>query len=147
MLNCSFWFRHYERSRRSRIKPETAVSRLETLISEINDAVLEKMKENREIESEEAEQTAKSSVLPRKYRDLSIRPPGLYFRHGTVLLLLKETQDRIFYMIVRIKSILSKLERNLRAAWSLPGTVREELMMKLVLFSHMIESHRRDRTA
>lgn len=89
---------------------EGGVMRLESLISEINEAVYEKMKDNPEIGTEEAKSTSKIIALAAlKYGDLSNQAAKDYiFDVGRFIEFEGNTGPYILYTIVRIKSILSK---------------------------------------
>ena len=119
------------------------VMRLETLISEINEAVLEKMKGNREFESEEAEQTAKIVGLSAlKYGDLSNQATKDYiFDIERFTSFEGNTGPYILYTIVRIKSILEKYGKEPSGQIAFTGEPTEkDLMIRLSLFSQMIEA-------
>ena len=120
---------------------EGGVMRLETLISEINEAVLEKMKENREFDSDEAEQTAKIIGLSAlKYGDLSNQATKDYiFDMERFTSFEGNTGPYILYTIVRIKSILGKYGKEPSGNIVFTGEASEkELMMELTLFSQVI---------
>lgn len=117
--------------------------RLETLISEINEAVLEKMKENREFESAEAQETAKIVGLSAlKYGDLSNQATKDYiFDIERFTSFEGNTGPYILYTIVRIKSILNKYGKEPSGTVSFTGEPTEkDLMIRLGLFSQMIEA-------
>lgn len=119
------------------------VMRLETLISEINEAVLEKMKENREFESAEAQETAKIVGLSAlKYGDLSNQATKDYiFDIERFTSFEGNTGPYILYTIVRIKSILNKYGKEPSGTVSFTGEPTEkDLMIRLGLFSQMIEA-------
>ena len=119
------------------------VMRLETLISEINEAVLEKMKENREFDPEEASETAKIVGLAAlKYGDLSNQATKDYiFDMDRFTSFEGNTGPYILYTIVRIKSILSKYGKEPSGKIVFTGEPTEkDLMMKLSMYSQMIES-------
>ncbi|MDO4529249.1 MAG: arginine--tRNA ligase, partial [Lachnospiraceae bacterium] len=119
------------------------VMRLETLIAEINEAVLEKMKENREFESSEAEETAKIIGLAAlKYGDLSNQATKDYiFDMERFTSFEGNTGPYILYTIVRIKSILSKYGKTPSGKVEFTGEKTEkDLMMKLTMFSQMIDA-------
>ena len=119
------------------------VMRLETLIAEINEAVLEKMKENREFESSEAEETAKIIGLAAlKYGDLSNQATKDYiFDMERFTSFEGNTGPYILYTIVRIKSILSKYGKEPSGKVVFTGEKTEkDLMMKLTMFSQTIDS-------
>ena len=117
--------------------------RLETLISEINEADLEKMKENREFDPEEASETAKIVGLAvLKYGDLSNQATKDYiFDMDRFTSFEGNTGPYILYTIVRIKSILSKYGKEPSGKIVFTGEPTEkDLMMKLSMYSQMIES-------
>ncbi len=86
------------------------VMRLENLIQGINDAVYEKMMENREMPEEEARNISKKVGLAAlKYGDLSNQASKDYiFDIDRFISFEGNTGPYILYTIVRIKSILSK---------------------------------------
>ena len=86
---------------------EGGVMRLENLISQINEAVYNKIMENRSVSEEEARETAKIVGLAAlKYGDLSNQK--IMFLILIDLLLLKETQVHIFYIQLFVLNQLSK---------------------------------------
>ena len=89
---------------------EGGVMRLEYLIKEINQAVYDKIMENRTVSTEEAEQTASVIGLAAlKYGDLSNQASKDYiFDIDRFTSFEGNTGPYILYTIVRIKSILSK---------------------------------------
>lgn len=84
--------------------------RLEYLIKDIEDAVYEKIRANREVEEEEARKTAKTVGLAAlKYGDLSNQAAKDYvFDIDRFTSFEGDTGPYILYTIVRIKSILKK---------------------------------------
>lgn len=86
------------------------VMRLETLINEINDAVYQKMMENREMSEEEARSISqKVGLAALKYGDLSNQASKDYvFDIERFISFEGDTGPYILYTIVRIKSILAK---------------------------------------
>lgn len=88
------------------------VMRLESLISNINDEVLKKMMENREMPEEEATAIAKKVGLAAlKYGDLSNQASKDYiFDIDRFISFEGNTGPYILYTIVRIKSILNKFK-------------------------------------
>lgn len=75
------------------------VMRLEHLIADINEAVYNRIMENREIGEEEAREIAKVVGLSAlKYGDYPIRLPRIIFLILTDLFPLREIQGRIFYI-------------------------------------------------
>lgn len=88
------------------------VLRLEYLIKEINDAVYDKIMQNRTVDEEEARATAKIVGLAAlKYGDLSNQASKDYvFDIDRFISFEGDTGPYILYTIVRIKSILKKFE-------------------------------------
>lgn len=88
--------------------------RLERLIGEINDAVYEKMKENRTGSEEETQKIAETvGMAAIKYGDLSNQASKDYvFDVERFCSFEGNTGPYILYMIVRIKSILKKYAEN-----------------------------------
>ncbi|MBO4390446.1 MAG: arginine--tRNA ligase [Lachnospiraceae bacterium] len=88
------------------------VMRLETLIGEVNSAVLNKVKENRSVAEEDAEKTAEMIGLAAiKYGDLSNQASKDYiFDIDRFTSFDGNTGPYILYTIVRIRSILKKYE-------------------------------------
>lgn len=86
------------------------VMRLETLINEINDAVYQKMMENRDMPEEEARSISqKVGLAALKYGDLSNQASKDYvFDIDRFISFEGDTGPYILYTIVRIKSILAK---------------------------------------
>lgn len=118
------------------------VMRLETLISEINEAVLEKMKENRDTESEDAKEIAQMIGLSAlKYGDLSNQATKDYiFDIERFTSFEGNTGPYILYTIVRIKSILAKYGKDPQNAIFFTGEKTEkDLMIALAGFSRMID--------
>ena len=93
---------------------EGGVMRLERLVREINDAMYEKIRANREISEEEARQTARTVGLAAlKYGDLSNQASKDYiFDVDRFTSSEGDTGPYILYTIVRIKSILNKYAAN-----------------------------------
>ena len=88
------------------------VMRLETLISDINEQMLQKIETNPEITGEEAKDTAKKVALAAiKYGDLSNQASKDYiFDTEKFTSFEGDTGPYILYTIVRIKSILNKYQ-------------------------------------
>jgi arginyl-tRNA synthetase len=88
------------------------VMRLESLIAEVYDAVLEKIKENRSVAEADAQKTAeKISLAAIKYGDLSNQASKDYiFDIDRFTSFDGNTGPYILYTIVRIRSILKKYE-------------------------------------
>ena len=119
------------------------VMRLETLISEINEAVAEKMKENKEFDQAEIQETAKIIGLSAlKYGDLSNQATKDYiFDISRFTSFEGNTGPYILYTIVRIKSILKKYGKMPSGNISFTGEKAEkELMIELSKFSEVIEN-------
>ena len=88
--------------------------RLETLIRDIDEQMLEKIRTNKDIPEEEAEKTAKQVALAAiKYGDLSNQASKDYiFDTDKFTSFEGDTGPYILYTIVRIKSILKKYQRS-----------------------------------
>ncbi len=122
------------------------VMRLETLISDINNAVFEKMMENREVAEVEAKETSKIVGLSAvKYGDLSNQASKDYiFDTDRFTSFEGNTGPYILYTIVRIKSILKKYEQagktinGIKLNKQLTPT-EKNLMMELSKFNAMID--------
>ncbi len=97
---------------------EGGVMRLESLIREIDDAVFDRIQENRTVSEEEARRTAQIVGLAAlKYGDLSNQAGKDYvFDIDRFISFEGNTGPYILYTIVRIKSILAKYEASGRAA-------------------------------
>lgn len=91
---------------------EGGVMRLETLIKDIDEQMLEKIKTNPDIPEEEAEETAKKVALAAiKYGDLSNQASKDYiFDTEKFTSFEGDTGPYILYTIVRIKSILKRYQ-------------------------------------
>ncbi|MCQ2512485.1 MAG: arginine--tRNA ligase [Lachnospiraceae bacterium] len=119
------------------------VMRLESLINEVNEAVLEKMKDNPDIDREEAEKTSKVIALAAlKYGDLSNQATKDYiFDISRFIEFEGNTGPYILYTIVRIKSILNKAGVVPPGKISFTGTKSEkDLMMELSRFNDVMET-------
>ena len=119
------------------------VMRLESLINEVNEAVLEKMKDNPDIDREEAEKTSKIIALAAlKYGDLSNQATKDYiFDISRFIEFEGNTGPYILYTIVRIKSILNKAGVAPSGKVFFTGTKSEkDLMMELSRFNDVIET-------
>ncbi len=121
------------------------VMRLESLIAEINEAVYQKIMENRSMEEEQAREVAKKVGLAAlKYGDLSNQASKDYiFDVDRFTSFEGETGPYLLYTIVRIKSILAKYREQKGEAKGqkiLPACGQSELDLSLVLvrFSEMI---------
>ncbi len=93
---------------------EGGVMRLESLVKEINDAVYDRIMENRTVSPEEARKTSQIIGLAAlKYGDLSNQASKDYiFDIDRFTSFEGNTGPYILYTIVRIKSILSKYQEN-----------------------------------
>ena len=122
------------------------VMRLENLIKEINDAVYDKIMENRSVSEEEARQTAKIVGLSAlKYGDLSNQASKDYiFDIERFTSFEGNTGPYILYTIVRIKSILNKYAENSTVSHSKILTAlnasEKELMLVLSKYNDVIEN-------
>lgn len=123
------------------------VMRLEELIEEINQAVLEKMRENNSEYSGDADKTAKIIGLSAlKYGDLSNQASKDYvFDIDRFASFEGNTGPYILYTIVRIKSILAKYQesgQSLEKLKILPVQEGEEksLALALVKFADVIDN-------
>ena len=126
---------------------EGGVMRLEMLIKEINEEMYRKITDNREVDEEEARQTAKVVALSAiKYGDLSNQASKDYiFDIDKFTSFEGDTGPYILYTIVRIKSILSKVKEqgglpddaSIREAGS---EAEKALMMEIAKFNAMMES-------
>lgn len=122
------------------------VMRLENLIQEINDAVYEKIMENRSVSEDEARETAKIVGLSAlKYGDLSNQASKDYvFDIERFTSFEGNTGPYILYTIVRIKSILNKFFENnkLENNKILPADNQSEkdLMLILAKYNDVIEN-------
>lgn len=121
------------------------VMRLEHLIKEINDAVYEKVKSNRDIDDKSAHEIAdKVSISALKYGDLSNQSSKDYiFDIDRFISFEGNTGPYILYTIVRIKSILTKLNVTDKQDGNiLPAHSESErnLMLALTKFNEVIYS-------
>ncbi len=124
---------------------EGGVMRLETLIQEINDEMYRKITDNRQVDEEEARQTAKVVALSAiKYGDLSNQASKDYiFDIDKFTSFEGDTGPYILYTIVRIKSILNKIREQ---GGKIEGNVLREadsdsekaLMLQLTGFNAMM---------
>lgn len=127
---------------------EGGVMRLENLIKEINQAVYNRIMENRTVSDEEAEKTAAIVGLAAlKYGDLSNQAAKDYvFDIERFTSFEGNTGPYILYTIVRIKSILSRyaeLGKDVEAADTIvPASSESEkaLMLTLAGFQEMLET-------
>lgn len=124
---------------------EGGVMRLETLVSEINDKMYQKIMENETMSEDEAKKTAKMVALSAiKYGDLSNQASKDYiFDVERFTSFEGNTGPYILYTIVRMKSILNKyyeLGKNVADAKILPAASESEksLMLELSKFNSSI---------
>lgn len=122
------------------------VMRLETLIEEINQAVYEKIMENRAISEEEARETAKVIGLAAiKYGDLSNQASKDYvFDVDRFTSFEGNTGPYILYTIVRIKSIVKKYnelngEKELFQLLPPVSVSEKKLMLELTKLNEVLE--------
>ena len=128
---------------------EGGIMRLEDLIKNIQDAVYEKIMENRQVEESEAKDTAKVVGLAAlKYGDLSNQASKDYiFDIDRFASFEGNTGPYILYTIVRIKSILHKYVENGGVLDNLSGIIKDTgadsekaLKLELVKFNEIIAS-------
>ncbi len=126
---------------------EGGVMRLELLIKEINEEMYRKITDNRQVDEDEARETAKVVALSAiKYGDLSNQASKDYiFDIDKFTSFEGDTGPYILYTIVRIKSILNKVKEqggeietvSLREAGS---ESEKALMMEIAKFNAMMET-------
>lgn len=123
------------------------VMRLETLIADINNAVFDKIMDNRSVSEEEARKTAEIVGLAAlKYGDLSNQASKDYiFDIDRFTSFEGNTGPYILYTIVRIKSILEKYaaEGHLVEGLSIQATENEsqiQLMLEVSKFKEVVEN-------
>lgn len=122
------------------------VMRLENLIKDINDAVYDKIMENRSVSENEARETAKIVGLSAlKYGDLSNQASKDYvFDIDRFTSFEGNTGPYVLYTIVRIKSILNKFfeENKIERNGILPADNQseKELMLALAKYNDVIET-------
>lgn len=120
---------------------EGGVMRLEKLISDIDEAVFNRIMENRTVSEEEARETAKVVGLAAlKYGDLSNQASKDYiFDMDRFISFEGNTGPYILYTIVRIKSILGKYKENGGSVSELAAEKRsfrqQELLKRPLCFS------------
>ncbi len=118
------------------------VMRLESLLDDIKEEMVRKIRENKNVREEDAERTAEIvSLSAIKYGDLSNQAGKDYiFDTEKFTSFEGNTGPYILYTIVRIKSILERAEDDLDAAALLPPETPEEkdLMLDLSKFGPMI---------
>lgn len=124
------------------------VMRLESLVKEINDAVYDRIMENRTVSPEEARKTSQIIGLAAlKYGDLSNQASKDYiFDIDRFTSFEGNTGPYILYTIVRIKSILSKYQENngpLPEGVPILGAASPEeknLMLQLAKYNEVLEN-------
>lgn len=123
------------------------VMRLETLIQEINDEMLRKITDNREVDEAEAKETARIVALAAlKYGDLSNQASKDYiFDMDRFTSFEGDTGPYILYTIVRIKSILAKYKESGATidenAFQTPVNDSEKaLMMEIAKYNASLEA-------
>ena len=126
---------------------EGGVMRLENLIKEINEEMYQKITDNRQVEEEEARKTAEVVALSAiKYGDLSNQAAKDYiFDIDKFTSFEGDTGPYILYTIVRIKSILNKIQDQgisldaavIREAGS---AAEKSLMLEITGFNAMMEA-------
>ena len=123
---------------------EGGVMRLETLIREIDDAVFDRIMENRTVSEEEARETAKIVGLSAlKYGDLSNQASKDYvFDIDRFISFEGNTGPYILYTIVRIKSILAKYGDLGADAQILPAVTEAEkaLQLEVAKYNEVLET-------
>ena len=123
---------------------EGGVMRLETLIREIDDAVFDRIMENRTVSEEEARETAKIVGLSAlKYGDLSNQASKDYvFDIDRFISFEGNTGPYILYTIVRIKSILAKYGDLGADAQILPAVTEAEkaLQLEIAKYNEVLET-------
>ncbi len=130
---------------------EGGVMRLEKLIADIDEAVFNRIMENRTVSEEEARETAKVVGLAAlKYGDLSNQASKDYvFDMDRFISFEGNTGPYILYTIVRIKSILGKYKENGGSVSELAaekkilpaaGASEKALMLQLAKYSEVLEN-------
>ena len=126
---------------------EGGVMRLERLISEINEEMYKKITDNRTVEPEEAEKTAKIVGMSAiKYGDLSNQASKDYiFDVDRFTSFEGNTGPYILYTIVRIKSILNKYKESGKSLENLVITgarsdSEKALMLEVTKYNAVIEN-------
>ena len=111
------------------------VMRLEQLIREITDFVMQKITTNQTVSDEELPATARQIALAAlKYGDLSnLATKDYVFDLDRFSSFEGNTGPYLLYTIVRIKSILSKYDRNVSEAKLLPPESAEQKELMLIL--------------
>ncbi len=127
---------------------EGGVMRLERLIGEIDEAVYQRIMENRTVDSQEARETAKIVGLAAlKYGDLSNQASKDYiFDVDRFISFEGNTGPYILYTIVRIKSILNKYAaqggdvEKCRTILPAAADGEKDLMLRIARFSEVMEN-------
>ena len=130
---------------------EGGVMRLEKLIADIDEAVYQRIMENRTVSEEEAKETAKIVGLAAlKYGDLSNQASKDYiFDTDRFISFEGNTGPYILYTIVRIKSILNKYKENggqvtekgvEKKILPAKGISEKALMLQLSKYNEVIEN-------
>ncbi len=126
---------------------EGGVMRLETLLYDINEEMYRKIRDNHEVEEDEARATASIVALAAvKYGDLSNQATKDYiFDTDKFTSFEGNTGPYILYTIVRIKSILNKYQKDGNSTDGLKFNKKlndneKALMLELVRFSQIISS-------
>ncbi len=124
------------------------VMRLEYLMSEITDAVRERIEENKVIPADKVEETAHQiAVAALKYGDLSNLPTKDYcFDIDRFTAFEGNTGPYILYTIVRIKSILAKYDGDVSELTIRPAQSQgeKELMLRISRFADNLALAARD---
>lgn len=123
------------------------VMRLEHLIADIDEAVYQRIMENRTVSEEEAKETAKTVGLAAlKYGDLSNQAAKDYiFDIDRFISFEGNTGPYILYTIVRIKSILSKYRDQQGSTESLAilpaaSEAEKDLMLEIAKYNDVLET-------
>ena len=126
---------------------EGGVMRLETLLEEINDEMYKKIRDNHEVDEDEARETAGIVALAAvKYGDLSNQATKDYiFDTDKFTSFEGNTGPYILYTIVRIKSILNKYTAAGNSCEGLAynkelNETERGLMLELVKFNQVVET-------
>lgn len=130
---------------------EGGIMRLEKLIADIDEAVYQRIMENRTVSEEEAKETAKIVGLAAlKYGDLSNQASKDYiFDTDRFISFEGNTGPYILYTIVRIKSILNKYKENggqvtekgvEKKILPAKGVSEKALMLQLSKYNEVIEN-------
>ena len=123
------------------------VMRLEYLVNDINEKMLEKISTGREMSKEEAESVSKMVALSAiKYGDLSNQASKDYiFDTERFMSFEGDTGPYLLYTVVRIKSILKKFVENggniddCKVMSTISNSSHKNLLMKITGYNDMIE--------